>query len=243
MTQNIYDNDGFFTAYSQLPRSVGGLDSAPEWPALRAMLPGLQGKSVLDLGCGYGWFCRWAAEAGAARVLGVDVSEKMLARASAMGEHPTVSYARLDLEQLALPPASYDLVYSSLAFHYVEGFDTLLAAIRQGLKPGGKLVFSIEHPIFMAPRQPGWLTDAQGSKTWPVDSYQLQGPRMSDWLAPGVIKQHRTLGTTLNALIHAGFQLEHVAEWGPTDAQVAQQPALAEERERPMLLLVGCGLK
>lgn len=243
MTQNIYDNDAFFTAYSQLPRSIGGLDSAPEWPALRAMLPDLRGKSVLDLGCGYGWFCRWAAEQGAARVLGVDVSEKMLAQANAMGTHAAVSYARLDLEQLALPPASYDLIYSSLAFHYIEGFDALLAAIRHGLKPGGKLVFSIEHPIFMAPRQPGWLTDGQGRKRWPVDSYQQQGPRVSDWLAPGVIKRHRTLGTTINALLQAGLQLDHVEEWGPTDEQIAQQPALAEERERPMLLLVGCGLR
>jgi SAM-dependent methyltransferase len=242
MTQNIYDNDAFFTAYSQLPRSVGGLDSAPEWPALRAMLPEIQGKSVLDLGCGYGWFCRWAAEAGAASVLGVDVSEKMLAQARSMGNQATVDYTRLDLEQLALPPASYDLVYSSLAFHYVEDFTTLLAAIRRGLKPGGKLVFSIEHPVFMAPRQPGWLTDAQGRKRWPVDSYQQQGPRVSDWLAPGVIKQHRTIGTTINTLLQAGFQLEHVEEWGPSDEQVALQPALAEERERPMLLLVGCGL-
>lgn len=241
MTQNIYDNDAFFTGYSQLPRSIGGLDSAPEWPALRAMLPDVQGKQVLDLGCGYGWFCRWAAQAGATRVLGVDVSEKMLAQARRMGHHAAVEYSRLDLEQLALPPASYDLVYSSLAFHYIKGYTTLLAAIRQSLKPGGKLVFSIEHPIFMAPRQPGWLTDAQGCKRWPVDSYQQQGPRVSDWLAPGVIKQHRTLGTTINALLHAGFQLEHVEEWGPTDEQVAQQPTLAEERERPMLLLVGCG--
>ena len=243
MTQNIYDNDAFFTGYSQLPRSLGGLDSAPEWPALRAMLPALPGKSVLDLGCGYGWFCRWSAETGAARVLGVDVSEKMLAQARSMGEYAAVDYARLDMEQLALPPASYDLVYSSLAFHYIAGFDALLAAIRHGLKPGGKLVFSIEHPIFMAPRQPGWLADAQGRKRWPVDSYQQQGPRVSDWLAPGVIKQHRTLGTTLNALLRAGFQLDHVEEWGPTDEQVAQQPALAEERERPMLLLVGCSLR
>jgi hypothetical protein len=125
---------------------------------------------------------------------------------------------------------------------YIERFATLLAAIRSALKPGGKLVFSIEHPIFMAPRQPGWLTDGQGRKTWPVDSYQQQGPRVSDWLAPGVVKQHRTLGTTINALLQAGFQLDHVEEWGPTDAQVAQQPALAEERERPMLLLIGCRL-
>ena len=242
MTQNIYDNEAFFTAYSQLPRSVGGLDAAPEWPALRAMLPALQGKNVLDLGCGYGWFCRWASEQGAARVLGVDVSEKMLAQARSMGNQETVEYARLDLEQLALPPATYDLVYSSLAFHYIEQFDALLAAIVHGLKPGGKLVFSIEHPIFMAPRQPGWLSDAQGRKSWPVDSYQLQGPRVSDWLAPGVLKQHRTIGTTVHSLLQAGFRLEHLEEWGPSDEQIALQPALAEERERPMLLLLSCCL-
>ena len=74
MTQNIYDDPKFFEGYSRLPRSVAGLDGAPEWPALRALIPALQGCSVVDLGCGYGWFCRWAREAGAARVLGLDVS-------------------------------------------------------------------------------------------------------------------------------------------------------------------------
>ncbi len=83
MAQNIYDNDEFFAGYARLPRSVAGLDGAPEWPALRALLPDLRGCRVLDLGCGYGWFCRWAREAGAAAVLGIDVSEKMLARARA----------------------------------------------------------------------------------------------------------------------------------------------------------------
>jgi len=195
--------------------------------------PGLRLWLVLPLGCG----ARCGAGAGRGCV-GKDAGP-----GERHGTHAALQYARLDLEQLALPPASYDLVYSSLAFHYIEGYTTLLAAIRHGLKPGGKLVFSIEHPIFMAPRQPGWLTDAQGRKRWPIDSYQQQGPRVSDWLAPGVIKQHRTLSTTLNALLRAGFQLEHVEEWGPTDEQVAQQPALAEERERPMLLLVGCSLR
>ena len=80
MAQNIYDNPAFFEGYAQLPRSVQGLDGAPEWPALRAMLPDLTGKSVIDLGCGYGWFCRAARELGASDVTGVDISEKMLAR-------------------------------------------------------------------------------------------------------------------------------------------------------------------
>jgi hypothetical protein len=99
-------------------------------------------------------------------------------------------------------------------------------------------VFSIEHPIFMAPRNPGWLVDSDGHKRWPLDSYQMEGERVTHWLAEGVIKQHRTMGTLLNALIAAGFAIRHVNEWGPSDAQVAAQPALAEERERPMMMLV-----
>jgi hypothetical protein len=51
MTQNIYDNEGFFAQYSRLTRSVEGLDGAPEWPTLRGMLPELSGcRAVLPLG-------------------------------------------------------------------------------------------------------------------------------------------------------------------------------------------------
>jgi SAM-dependent methyltransferase len=145
---------------------------------------------------------------------------------------------RADLEALALPPQSLDFAYSSLAFHYIEDIARLLATVHQALVPGGRLVFSIEHPVFMAPRAPGWHIDAQGRKSWPLDSYQAEGPRVTNWLAEGVVKQHRTLGTLLNTLVKAGFRIDHVQEWGPSDEQVAALPALAEERERPMMLLV-----
>src|SRR5215471_20292227 len=115
MTQNIYDNDEFFASYSRLGRSVEGLEGAPEWPALRALLPDLRGGKVVDLGCGFGWFCRWAREQGAARVLGIDVSERMLARAQDTTEDPAITYARADMEHLDLPAAAFDVVYSSLA--------------------------------------------------------------------------------------------------------------------------------
>ena len=72
MAQNIYDTPEFFAAYSRLDRSVAGLDGALEWPAVRALLPALSGLDVLDLGCGFGWFCRWARQQGAAHVTGVD---------------------------------------------------------------------------------------------------------------------------------------------------------------------------
>ena len=104
--------------------------------------------------------------------------------------------------------------------------------------PGGRLVFSIEHPIYMAPSAPGWVDGAAGRKVWPVDRYLDEGPRTTDWLAKGVVKQHRTLGTTANLLIRAGFTIAHIEEWGPTAEQVAARPDWAIERDRPAFLLM-----
>src|ERR1700704_6663157 len=115
MTQNISDDPRFFEGYGRLPRSVEGLDGAPEWPALRALLPDLRGSRVLDLGCGYGWFCRWARAQGATDVFGIDVSERMLERARRETHDTAVTYLRADLETVALERARYDVAYSSLA--------------------------------------------------------------------------------------------------------------------------------
>jgi SAM-dependent methyltransferase len=238
MTQNIYDNEEFFAGYSRLRRSIAGLDGAPEWPALRALLPDLRGCRVLDLGCGFGWFCRWARQQGAAYVLGIDISENMLARARETTEDSAITYTRADMENLQLPNTSFDLVYSSLALHYVENLNRLISQVYASLLPGGSLVFSAEHPIFTAPSEPQWSPGSAGRRRWPVDSYLDEGPRTTDWLAKGVIKQHRTLATYLNMLISQGFSLSHIEEWGPTEEQIAAQPNWADERQRPPFLLI-----
>ena len=238
MTQNIYDNEEFFRAYSGLPRSIDGLDAAPEWPALRALLPDMRGQRVLDLGCGFGWFCRWARRQGAAHVQGIDVSEKMLARAVAATPDRAIIYTRTDMERAELAPEAFDLVYSSLALHYVENLDRLISIVHRSLAPGGSLVFSVEHPIFTAPAEPSWSLDSAGRKTWPVEGYLNEGPRSTDWLAKGVIKQHRTLATYINILLRLGFAIYRVEEWGPTEEQIAAMPSLADERQRPPFLLV-----
>ena len=198
----------------------------------------MRGLRVVDLGCGFGWFCRWARAAGAAQVLGFDVSERMLARARAATEDSAITYTRADLEHLQLPEASFDLVYSSLAFHYIERLEALLAGVHRALVPGGRLVCSVEHPIYTAPAAPGWSVDPAGRKTWPVDGYLTEGARSTDWLTKGVIKQHRTIGTYVGMLLRCGFTISHVEEWGPTDAQIAAHPAWADERQRPPFLLM-----
>lgn len=237
MSQNIYDDEAFFNGYATLPRSVAGLDGAPEWPDIQRLLPLLTGKRVVDLGCGYGWFCRYARDNGA-RVLGLDVSEKMLATAREMTDGEGITYQHADLESLQLPAQSVDLAYSSLALHYLENIPALFATLHQALTPGGMLIFSAEHPVFTAPLQQGWQVDDQGQKSWPVSHYQQEGERITHWFAEGVRKQHRKLSTWITLLIEAGFELVALNEWGPSAAQIAKDPALDEEKERPMIFLL-----
>jgi ubiquinone/menaquinone biosynthesis C-methylase UbiE len=238
MSQNIYDNQTFFDGYAQLSRSVQGLDGAPEWPTIRSILPDLQGKKVADLGCGYGWFCRSAREQGAAQVLGMDLSEKMLGKAKEMTEDPAIEYRQQDLEALQLPAASFDLVYSSLTLHYIEDLGKLFATVYQALVNGGEFIFTAEHPIYTAPKHQGWLVDEAGQKSWPINGYQQEGQRISNWLAEGVIKQHRMLGTYINLLVQQGFTIRYLNEWGPSAQQIADNPALDEEKERPMIFIL-----
>lgn len=238
MTQNIYDNQAFFDGYAQLSRSVNGLDGAPEWPTIRSILPDLQGKRVVDLGCGYGWFCRSARDQGAVSVLGLDVSEKMLGKAQSMTQDAGIEYRQQDLEQLQLPQASFDIAYSSLTLHYIEDLARLFATVYQALAAGGQFIFTAEHPIYTAPQHQGWWVDQNGQKSWPVNGYQQEGQRISNWLADGVIKQHRTLGSYVNLLNRQGFVISYLNEWGPSAQQIAENPALDEEKERPMIFIL-----
>lgn len=238
LAQNIYDQAEFFSGYSTLPRSVHGQDAAPEWPAARALLPDVTGRRVVDLGCGFGWFARWARLHGAAHVLGLDLSQNMLARARADTDDPAIDYRISDLDNLDLPTSAFHLAYSSLAFHYVADFGRLARTVHRALVPGTQLVFSIEHPIYMASRRPGWVFDDEGRRSWPVDQYSREGRRETDWYVAGVVKYHRTLATTVNTLIDCGFSLRRMVEFSPSSEQIAANPSLVEEVERPMMLIV-----
>jgi 2-polyprenyl-3-methyl-5-hydroxy-6-metoxy-1,4-benzoquinol methylase len=136
MKQNKYDDAAFFSNYSQMARSIGGLDEAGEWPAFRALLPALADKSVLDLGCGFGWHCRYAREQQARRVVGVDLSEKMLTRARSSTNDPAIEYRRQAIEDIDFAAGEFDVVLSSLALHYVERFDLVCRNVQHCLGAG-----------------------------------------------------------------------------------------------------------
>ena len=238
MKENPYDDPTFFQKYGQMSRSLHGLAGAGEWHELKKLLPSFSGKRVLDLGCGYGWHCAYAAQHGASYVLGTDLSERMLETARQKNTAPGIEYRRAAMEDLDVPSESFDLVFSSLAFHYVQDFTSLVRRIVQWLVPGGALVFSVEHPVFTAYGSQDWYYGPGGEILhFPVDHYFCEGPRDAIFLGEHVTKYHRTLTTYWNTLTESGFQVRRIVEPQPSE-DMLDLPGMRDELRRPMMLLV-----
>ncbi len=238
MKQNKYDDPVFFEKYGKMERSQKGLDGAGEWKTLEKMLPDFVGKRVLDLGCGYGWHCRYALEHGAAQVVGVDISQRMLEAAQSKSDG-RITYRCLPMEDIAFPGNAFDVVISSLALHYVPSFEAIAGKVYALLSPGGDFVFSVEHPIFTAQGGQEFIRDSEGKPLhFPVDRYFMQGQRDTSFLGEKVIKYHRTLEAYAGGLISCGFAITGLAEPMPPEHLLDTVPGMRDELRRPMMLIL-----
>ncbi len=238
MKENKYDNERFFQKYSEMNRSKNGLQGAGEWPEFQKMLPDFTHKRVLDLGCGYGWHCKYASANGASYVLGTDISHKMLERAEKINAGSGIEYRCIAMEDLRFPDETFDVVLSSLAFHYVRDFVPLVHNISRWIKHGGEFVFSVEHPVFTSYGTQDWYYDEDGEILhFPVDHYYDEGKREAVFLGETVVKYHRTLTTYLNTVLQNGFEIRHIVEPQPPDSMLGL-PGMQDEMRRPMMLLV-----
>lgn len=242
-TVNEYDNEAFFSEYAKMQRSRDGLAAAGEWHQFKEMIPELYEKSVLDLGCGYGWHCKYAAERGAAEVLGIDISHKMIAEAEKRNPDAVIEYRASDIEEYEYPENRWDCVISNLALHYIEDIEKTFISVYRTLKTNGVFVFNIEHPSFTAGVEQEWLYDEHGKpKYWPIDNYFISGKRMTHFLGCEVMKQHHTLTQILGGLLKNGFCIEAVEEARPSE-EMLDIPGMADELRRPMMLLVRASVK
>ena len=243
MTQNVYDDPRFFEGYARLRENGQALNELLEQPALASLLPAsLAGLRVLDLGCGFGDFARRACAEGAAEVVAVDVSARMLEAARARTPVRTPIRFRREAIETFEPEEDderFDLVVSSLALHYVADYPAALARIAQVMAPGARLAFSVEHPMATAVAAQQWHRDAHGQELhWPVDHYQDEGPRHTHWFIDGVIKHHRTVQSLLDGVAAAGLRFARLLEPVPSAADCARLPWLGSQRRRPSFLLI-----
>lgn len=244
MKENKYDDVNFFNQYKQMARSISGLKAAGEWHELQKMLPNFTGKRVLDLGCGFGWHCRYAVEQGAKFVIGIDISERMIKKAMKMTESPLIEYIKKPIEDIDYAPNAFDVVISSLTFHYIESFDDICRKVNNCLSSNGEFIFSVEHPIFTAYGIQDWYYDEEGNRLhWPVDRYFAEGIRKANFLGEEVIKYHKTITTYINCLIRYGFEIIQIVEPKPKESILKDSTEMQDELRRPMMLIISAKKK
>ncbi len=146
---DFYDDVEVFNTYLRSRMRTNGPNETLEKPVIWELLQNasITGARILDLGCGSGLFGQELLDAGCKSYTGVEGSRRMVALAKETITHPAGEVVLANMENWDYPTAYFDLVISRSALHYIEDLAQLLRQVYQTLVPGGRFVFSVEHPV------------------------------------------------------------------------------------------------
>jgi SAM-dependent methyltransferase len=204
--------DAYQAEHGAFLRDVGfvwcpeGLDEADA-----GLLGEVRGRTVLEVGCGAGQCGRWLLTRGAEAV-GVDLSHRQLQHSSRIDGDTGLRLRVVCGTATALPFAaqSFDLAFSAYgALPFVRDVDAVLAEVRRVVRPGGRFVFSVSHPVrWTLPDDPG-----VGGLTV-THSYFDRSPYVEtdDDGEVSSVEHHRTLGDWVRAVHGSGMTLVDLVE-------------------------------
>lgn len=212
--QNIYDKKEFFDGYQNMREQQINANNLIEKPQMQEMLPkDVSGMTILDLGCGSGGLSKLLSDAGAKYVLGTDISKNMISEANKTAIKGKLEFKVMAMEEIDQIHKKFDMVVSSLAFHYVKDFEKLAKDISNLLKPNGLLVFSQEHPMRVCrvyTNEQSKQVDIDGKHYFLISDYQNMGKRVYNWNGTNVEKYHRTIEYIINTLSNSNLNIEHI---------------------------------
>lgn len=230
----FYDDSGKVDAYRARRYRAESPNESLEKPIFLEMLGDVAGKRVLDLGSGDGQFGLELLRAGCANYVGIEASLPMVRAAQEALQGRVAEVVHSVIEDWTYPAATFDLVTSRLALHYVADLEDVFKSVHTTLAPGGHFVFSVVHPV---------ITSSDRSRKgggrrqdWIVDDYFVTGPRQVYFMGEHVVQYHRTIEDIYSALQAAGFVVEQLRESRPRAEQFAET-ALYERRRRIPLFL------
>jgi SAM-dependent methyltransferase len=202
----VNDYDSFAEAYSA-DNEANLLNAYYERPATLALAGDVAGRRILDVGCGSGPLFAALRDRGAI-VTGLDSSTGMLELARRrLGDDADLHLADLG-RPLPFPDGAFDDVIGSLVLHYLEDWTVPLAELRRVLRPGGRLIVSVDHPIQGHPLvRPD--ADYFATYQWSSDNTTLSGQSyvLTYW--------HRPLPAMIDAFTAAGFRIAVISEPPP----------------------------
>ncbi len=198
----------------------------------------VRGLRIMELGCGDGQLARTVLSVSCRSYAGIDNSARMVAaaREALTGTEAVVTQG--DIAAFSAAANSYDLVVSCMALHYVADLQAVLDACRACLSPGGRVLFSVVHPVITSHETP---SDGAKRTSWLVDDYFEPGPRERDWMGSTVVWHHRTVEAHVTALVAAGFTLDALRECAPRRELFRGDDAEYARRQRVPLFLLLAG--
>ncbi|MEY2453981.1 MAG: hypothetical protein QOD92_3555 [Acidimicrobiaceae bacterium] len=203
-------------------------------PLAREWLDGAD--SVLDIGCGEGQISRLVH---ASRVVGVDPTWAQLDVAKQRGGRP--AYARAGAAALPIASSTFEAAVACLVFEHIRDVDDAIAEVARVLKPGGRFVFFLNHPLLQTPNS-GWIDDHvldPPEQYWRIGAYLVEDETLEevekDVFIPFI---HRPLSRYVNALVSNGLTIVRMEEPAPPPGFLARAGEYEDAATIPRLLLL-----
>jgi SAM-dependent methyltransferase len=194
---------------------------------------------VVDVGTGEGQVARLATAVGAHRVVGVDPTVAQLALARSRRGGPR--YVRADAARLPLAAGSFDAAVACLVFEHVAEVDAAVAEISRVLRPGGRFLLFLNHPLLQAPGS-GWIDDHvldPPEQYWRVGAYLVEDASVEEVEKEVFIPFiHRPLSRYVNAMAAAGLVIRHMDEPPAPQGFLARAPEYPAAATIPRLLFL-----
>ena len=197
-------------------------------------LDDVSGKSVIDIGCGEGRFCRLLSQLGAT-VTGVDLTEPLIERARSLST--TETYLLGNAEDLhGIQDNTFDLAVSYIVLVDLHDYRSAINAAYRVLRPGGRFIVCNIHPMRSSVAG-GWIKQGDTKLFYPVDNYTDEGPREFTMVGRPFVNMHRTLSSHIGAFLDAGFTLRALHEPVPTAEELAANPTFDDEHRIPNFII------
>jgi ubiquinone/menaquinone biosynthesis C-methylase UbiE len=204
----VNDYDSFAEAYSA-ENETSLWNAYYERPAMLALLGDVTGRRILDAGCGSGPLSAALRDRGAL-VTGIDASAGMLALArQRLGDDADLHLVDLS-DPLPFDDGTFDDVVASLVLHYLQDWGPTLAELRRVLRPGGRLIASVDHPFVaytISDPRPDYFATTSYTFDWRLNGQPVP---IRLWRRP--------LHAMTDAFTTASFRLSAISEPQPDPA-------------------------
>jgi len=232
---HFFDDKDIFEIYWNRRKRPDNPNDVIEKPIMLELVDNVKYMDILELGCGGGDFGDLLLSMGCQSYTGIDASQRMIERAGKTLESPRATVVHGNFTAYDFVPAQYHLIISRLTLHYVAQLDDLFVRLKSALKPEGRFVFSVEHPVLTANNMATEKLDVFRD-VWTVDNYFKSGRREVNWMGKTVIKYHRTLEEYIQLFMQTGYKLVTLRESKPLP-QNFSNPHEYERRLRVPLYL------